>query len=190
MAAAISRALAAGDAAARAAAAIVAPAQIPVYHAVDSYAVSSTPVAATVLRVGPAHPSTTPTLLPTAPARVSEGAAPTVDPRAVDGDEELEPDDVEGEDVKDEAKLTSDPHIDTSTPKGAIGGMAAVRQALTRIGLERYAQTFEVAGWDDVDFLLTLDEALLRNVASTCGMQPGHARKFVDVFGAWSRSRV
>ncbi|EOD16372.1 hypothetical protein EMIHUDRAFT_451545 [Emiliania huxleyi CCMP1516] len=61
------------------------------------------------------------------------------------------------------------------------GGMAAVADALGRIGLQSYAAAFDSEGFDDIDFLLGLDRAERAAVATATGMdaKPGHAGKWV-----------
>ncbi|EOD08078.1 hypothetical protein EMIHUDRAFT_120966, partial [Emiliania huxleyi CCMP1516] len=61
------------------------------------------------------------------------------------------------------------------------GGMAAVADALGRIGLQSYVAAFDSEGFDDIDFLLGLDRAERAAVATATGMdaKPGHAGKWV-----------
>ena len=61
------------------------------------------------------------------------------------------------------------------------GGMAAVAEALGRIGLQSYAAAFDCEGFDDIEFLLGLDSAERAAVATATGMdaKPGHAGKWV-----------
>ncbi|EOD21267.1 hypothetical protein EMIHUDRAFT_241459 [Emiliania huxleyi CCMP1516] len=61
------------------------------------------------------------------------------------------------------------------------GGMAAVAEALGRIGLQSYAAAFDSEGFDDIEFLLGLDSAERAAVATATGMdaKPGHAGKWV-----------
>ncbi|EOD27574.1 hypothetical protein EMIHUDRAFT_235566 [Emiliania huxleyi CCMP1516] len=61
------------------------------------------------------------------------------------------------------------------------GGMAAVAEALGRIGLQSYAAAFDSEGYDDIEFLLGLDSAERAAVATATGMdaKPGHAGKWV-----------
>ena len=61
------------------------------------------------------------------------------------------------------------------------GGIDAVRTVLGRIGLERYAESFDDIGYDDLAYLLHLNAARLGEVAEEVGMKPGHRRKFVDM---------
>ena len=59
--------------------------------------------------------------------------------------------------------------------------MAAVRALLERIRLEEYADAFEEAGYDDVEYLLTLNATSLREVAAEVGMtKRGHVWKLCD----------
>ncbi|CAK0899347.1 unnamed protein product [Prorocentrum cordatum] len=60
--------------------------------------------------------------------------------------------------------------------------MEAVREVLGSLRLERYAETFEEMGWDDLD-IHTLDPEALRDLARDVGMRPGHASKFLRHFG-------
>mmetsp|Transcript_38977 Transcript_38977/g.125997 ORF Transcript_38977/g.125997 Transcript_38977/m.125997 type:complete len:80 (+) Transcript_38977:127-366(+) len=59
--------------------------------------------------------------------------------------------------------------------------MAAVAEALGRIGLQSYAAAFDCEGFDDIEFLLGLDSAERAAVATATGMdaKPGHAGKWV-----------
>ena len=57
--------------------------------------------------------------------------------------------------------------------------MDAVREMLVGCRLEQYADAFDEQGYDDLPYLLELDEDGLREVASTLQMKPGHAAKFV-----------
>ena len=57
--------------------------------------------------------------------------------------------------------------------------MAAVAEALGRIGLQSYAAAFDCEGFDDIEFLLGLDGAERAGVAKDVGMKQGHLSKFV-----------
>ena len=72
----------------------------------------------------------------------------------------------------------------SSRPASTTGGApASVRAGLARIGLEQYAHGIvEELGYDDVDYLLTLDEPTLLQVAQRAEMKVGHARKFAEWF--------
>ena len=59
--------------------------------------------------------------------------------------------------------------------------MKRVRQLLRKLGLERYADAFEEAGYDDARFLLRLSADDAHQVAHDVGMMPGHAHKFVHM---------
>ena len=48
---------------------------------------------------------------------------------------------------------------------------------LERMRLGEYIAAFEEAGFDDLEYLLELDDAALADVAATVGMKPGHAHK-------------
>ncbi|CAK0801071.1 unnamed protein product [Prorocentrum cordatum] len=56
--------------------------------------------------------------------------------------------------------------------------MDAVMQALTSLRLERYARAFEELGWDDLEYMQTLDDEEMRGLVNDVGMKPGHASKF------------
>ena len=70
-------------------------------------------------------------------------------------------------------------------------GMGAVRSVLQRLHMEVYCAAFEETGYDDLEFLTSLDESQLGEVAALVGMKPGHASRFkawlkreaVHVFG-------
>ena len=72
--------------------------------------------------------------------------------------------------------------IDPSAASTIPEGMDSVRMVLRMMNLEQYASTLEEAGWDDLEFLLTLDPAALRSIAKEAGMKHGHALKF----SAWA----
>ena len=44
----------------------------------------------------------------------------------------------------------------------------------------RYWPAFDEQGYDDLEYLLTLDEAQLREVGLAAEMKPGHLSKFVS----------
>lgn len=66
----------------------------------------------------------------------------------------------------------------------AISGMSmlAMRTILESLRLGQYAGAFYDLGFDDPDWLSTLDQAQLLDVASNAGMKPGHAMKFAGLF--------
>ena len=59
------------------------------------------------------------------------------------------------------------------------GGIAAVAEALERVGLENYVAAFDAEGFDDIEFLGGLDAAERAGVARDVGMKQGHLSKFV-----------
>ena len=63
-------------------------------------------------------------------------------------------------------------------------GMPAVVRVLEELRLERYATRLEEEGYDDLEYLLTLDEAGLDAVARSVEMKAGHAHKFAALFPA------
>ena len=60
-------------------------------------------------------------------------------------------------------------------------GMDAVREMLESFRLEQYAQAFDDAGYDDLQFLLEMSEDETRSLVGDVGMKPGHAHKFRDL---------
>jgi len=65
------------------------------------------------------------------------------------------------------------------TPPPPTGGMAAVAAALARVGLQAYVAAFDDEGFDDIEFLGSMDAAERAEVAEAAEMKPGHAAKFV-----------
>lgn len=62
--------------------------------------------------------------------------------------------------------------------------MEEVATALGELKLDLlYAQIFEDRGWDDLQYLLSMDAQGRQEVADDVGMKPGHAKRFVDLFG-------
>ena len=61
-------------------------------------------------------------------------------------------------------------------------GMAGVLAHLERIKLQQYAAQFDEQGYDDLDFLLKMSDAMLTEVAQAVGMKHGHECKFVLCF--------
>jgi hypothetical protein len=59
-----------------------------------------------------------------------------------------------------------------------LRGMDAVRKVLEALHMELYSVAFEETGYDDIDFLTSLDEPSLGAVAELVGMKPGHAARF------------
>ena len=57
--------------------------------------------------------------------------------------------------------------------------MAAVAAALARVGLQAYVAAFDDEGFDDIEFLGSMDAAERAEVAEAAEMKPGHAAKFV-----------
>jgi hypothetical protein len=77
------------------------------------------------------------------------------------------------------AVLTTSPHATPSTaPKSNPLGMQAVRNVMEALNMEVYTAAFEETGYDDLEFLTSLDERSLGAVAELVGMKPGHAARF------------
>ena len=70
-------------------------------------------------------------------------------------------------------------------PAVPLRGSAAVAEELTRLGLEAYAAVFDDLGYDDLAYLCQLSAPKRQEVAQEVGLKPGHARKFVELLGAW-----
>ena len=72
-----------------------------------------------------------------------------------------------------------------SPATGLPSGMAGVRQLLRATRLDSYAEAFELAGFDDADFLLevgphrTVDQTI-QDVCKHVPLKPGHAAKLRD----------
>ena len=62
----------------------------------------------------------------------------------------------------------------------SLEGMDAVRAALVEMRLESYAPAFETDGWDDIVYLLQIDNTARREIGVSIGMKPGHAMKFAE----------
>ena len=64
-------------------------------------------------------------------------------------------------------------------PPGASGatGMGAVRSLLAFCRLEQYGDSMEETGYDDLDWILSLDADGFRALAQAVGMKPGHLLK-------------
>ena len=77
----------------------------------------------------------------------------------------------------------------------SAGGMDEVRAALASLGLAQYAAAFEAAGYDDLDYLLSLasradGQARVDGVAAAAAMRPGHASKLAAYLrGEWQGAR-
>ena len=69
-----------------------------------------------------------------------------------------------------------------AAPIKAPTSMAQVVAYLERIKLQQYAAQFDEQGYDDLDFLLKMDDAMLTEVARAVGMKRGHEYKFVTCF--------
>ena len=61
-----------------------------------------------------------------------------------------------------------------------IPGMGAVTELLERFRLSQYADAFDDAGYDDLQYLLVLNADQINHLVSDVGMKPGHACKFRD----------
>ena len=59
----------------------------------------------------------------------------------------------------------------------ALNGMEAVSAMLGHFDLPQYASKFEEEGYDDVEYLCTLDGVALAALAQAVSMKPGHAQK-------------
>ncbi|CAK0803694.1 unnamed protein product, partial [Prorocentrum cordatum] len=66
-----------------------------------------------------------------------------------------------------------------TAPFAASRAMEDVDLLLRALRLEQYAPRFEAEGWDDTDFLQSLDGQALTDLARSVGMKPGHADRFV-----------
>ena len=55
----------------------------------------------------------------------------------------------------------------------------SIAQLLVNCRLENYEDVLVDAGWDDVQYLVSLTPDQLMDVANSVGMKPGHAQKFV-----------
>ena len=67
-----------------------------------------------------------------------------------------------------------------ATAGGGLEGMAEVRDMLERFRLSMYADKFDEQGYDDRDYLLTMEAAQIDGLITDVGMKPGHAVKFRD----------
>ena len=110
-----------------------------------------------------------------------EAATPSMeDDAAVKVEAEEESDSEQAEDGGSEAEAAA-----------GAGGMDEVRAALASLGLAQYAAAFEAAGYDDLDYLLSLPsradgQARVDGVAAAAAMRPGHASKLAAYLrGAW-----
>ena len=56
--------------------------------------------------------------------------------------------------------------------------------------LEQYAERLHQEGYDDLDFLLSMsqDAEMLRRIAESVGMRPGHALKFYKLLPQYKRT--
>lgn len=61
---------------------------------------------------------------------------------------------------------------------GGLDGTDAMRAVLVEMRLESYASAFEADGWDDLPYLVGLDEERRKEIGVSVGMKPGHAMKF------------
>ena len=82
-------------------------------------------------------------------------------------------------------------HVIAASPTGdlqepADTPMAAVRVALAALHLDTYAHAFETAGYDDLDFLVSISPARRMEIAASVGMPSDHAARFAD----WLQSSV
>ena len=60
-------------------------------------------------------------------------------------------------------------------------GMAGVAALLAEARLESYQAIFETTGYDDAEFILSLDEQQITQMISDVGFKPGHAQRFMSV---------
>lgn len=74
--------------------------------------------------------------------------------------------------------LPREPLHDTETLSRVDRRMDEVRQVLAGMRLEQYAGAFADQGYDDLEYLLTLGQDRLDEVADAIGMKPGHRMKF------------
>ena len=85
-------------------------------------------------------------------------------------------------------------HLET-TEQRTDSTLGEIREALASLGLAQYAAAFEAAGYDDLDYLLSLasradGQARVDGVAAAAAMRPGHASKLAAYLrGAWEGAR-
>ena len=75
-------------------------------------------------------------------------------------------------------KLLPDGRTVHREPPPSMGGIAAVAEALARIGLQAYVAAFDAEGYDDIEYLRGLDAAERAEVATETDMKPGHAGRW------------
>jgi len=73
----------------------------------------------------------------------------------------------------------------TLTSSSSSAHTPSLRELMTFCRSQAYAQAFEDAGWDDVHYLCSLDQAALTGIATSCGMKPGHIAKFLSHLDAF-----
>ena len=56
--------------------------------------------------------------------------------------------------------------------------MAAVAEMLRRFRLEQYIAAFDDAGYDDLVYLRSMDDAMVDRLVADVGMKVGHAARF------------
>jgi hypothetical protein len=61
-----------------------------------------------------------------------------------------------------------------------LEGMALVRQALEALRLGEYADAFEEMGYDDLEFIQSMNGEQLQTLATNVRMKPGHFHKLQD----------
>ena len=60
-------------------------------------------------------------------------------------------------------------------------GIAGVGVLLTKMRLEAYVDRFDEEGYDDVEFLLEMDDSQIDRLIADTELKPGHANKFRDM---------
>lgn len=77
------------------------------------------------------------------------------------------------------ASLQEDAPALAASPPPGLTGMAEVRALLAGSSLERYAEALEELGYDDLNFLQSLDRETLMRIAADAGIvKPGHVARF------------
>ena len=84
---------------------------------------------------------------------------------------------------------SDDPTAIRGTGGTAVTGMDAVHVMLRRARLESYAPAFEETGFDDLDYLMSLDSERLADVGASVGMKVGHLARLRHYVASESASR-
>ena len=83
----------------------------------------------------------------------------------------------------DRRALTQQLALIPSAAASAEPGMEAVAALLTRFRLEQYIEAFDEQGYDDVQYLLVMDDEQANQLVGDVGMKQGHAHKFKFMLG-------